>query len=826
MKEIFLSLDATTPAEASEASEFTIALNSDGRVGEARVLSELPFWDEMGHHRTALRAAEVNHFRSKDFSSEEQDWMVDVGLLHPGKTDFCPDYLKILGQAFYEALFPVKVAERFRCALQDAQNEDLHVRLQFSPTIVQQSRLANYPWELIHDGSHFLLHRNVRLSRYLAFETPVPALTATEQLQVWLVSSRAREQRLGLKPLPDDERQLIQASLKSAGNDASSKLTVLPDGKFETFKSKLRDCPPAFLPQVLHFDGHGLYGQRCTRCGQLHNSVGEEFCSLRRGCEGLLDSAKGFLLFEGDAETADAISAQDFAGALPLETQLVVMTACESGMALSGKSLFDGAAQQLIDKPMPAVVAMQYAVRVNEASQFSKEFYLALGQRKSILSAVSAGCLAMGREGNQWYRPTLYWRSPINDPGQLLCEERFWSDKGLRELYKLLQPIQQELWAAIDNAYKSVLNPLELTEPPPSKSLRQRLEGLAKLASQREKIEFSCVVYFVLDLLQDEATPEKLRIQLKDWALRRDPKVRQVLEKQEQQSQVTSAPATLIQSTLMLKVKPDPQEYGQQIITAILTQDENPDRCNKLSPKAIVLGEAKTAVSNNSHSWLHEFVKVCTGQEQGEYGIVLRDLAVECFLPVELLHLAVDANWTVELGDKSPLSTCCKSFTVRVLDRHGPSSKYEIQRSGWEKSWEHLARHYEQPWRNYFVTGEGELDELLDAFIEQDGFTGWQFELPSHPADQQDLFDELLKEAIPMALWIRPDEQADSDESGLEQRSSTNWDRVLGDAALEQLPQALTKARKRRSTALLGRRLVLMWDNPFRSLPDIDYQPP
>ena len=825
MKELFLSLDATTTqADASGAAEFTIALSSDGVVGETGASSQLPFWDEVGHHRTALRVAEVNRFRSKDFSEEEQDWMVSVGLLHPGRTDFCPDYLEILGHEFYKSLFPGKVAERFCCALQDVHGEELHVRLRFSPTVVRQSRLANYPWELIHDGSHFLLHRNVRLSRYLAFETAVPPLSATEQLQVWLVSSRASDKRLGLKPLPDDERQVTQASLKPTKNDASSKLTILPDGKFETLKRNLSDCPPAFLPQVLHFDGHGLYGQRCSRCGQLHNSVGGEFCTVR-GCGGLLARAQGFLIFEGDAGKADAVSAQDFAGALPLENQLVVMTACESGMALSGKSLFDGAAQQLVDKPIPAVVAMQYAVRVKKASQFSKDFYLALGQGQSIIAAVSAGRLAMGREGNQWYRPTLYWRSRINDPGKILCEERFWKDSGLEELYNLLQPGQQELWPAIDNAYKSILNPLELTEPPPSKTLRQRLESFAELASNREEAKFSCVVYFVLRLLREELISFELLGQLKAWVINREPQVRQQLEKQEKQKSRV-APVNPLQSTLMLKVQPDPQERGHQIITAILTQDENHNWCDKVVPKAIALGEARTVVSNNAYSWLHEFVKVCTGQDQGEYGIALRDLAVECFLPVELLHLAVDANWTVELGDARPLSICCKSFTVRVLDRHGSGRKYELQRSGWEQAWEHLARYCEQPWNNNFVTGEGELDELLDAFIEQDGFTGWQFELPSDREDQTDLFEEILNEAVPMALWIRPDEQVGLDEAEVEQQSPPDWNWIPGDVALEQLPKALTKVRKRRSTALLGRRMVLMWDNPFRPLPDIDYQDP
>ncbi|NEP81808.1 MAG: NACHT domain-containing protein, partial [Okeania sp. SIO3B3] len=60
---------------------------------------------------------------------------------------------------------------------------------------------------------------------------------------------------------------------------------------------------------------------------------------------------------------------------------------------------------------------------VSGATAFAERFYQALANRKPLTTAVSVGQTAMGREGNQWYRPVLYLRWENNDGGRLFGEE-------------------------------------------------------------------------------------------------------------------------------------------------------------------------------------------------------------------------------------------------------------------------------------------------------------------------------------------------------------------------------------------------------------------
>jgi tetratricopeptide (TPR) repeat protein len=108
---------------------------------------------------------------------------------------------------------------------------------------------------------------------------------------------------------------------------------------------------------------------------------------------------------------------------------LVVLSACQSGMAVAGESVFNGTAQNLIGHRVPAVVAMQYSVSVEAATQFAEQFYRSVGQKDSLSVAVNQGREAMGADGNQWYRPVLYLRWRDNQGGQLFAAP---TDAGIR----------------------------------------------------------------------------------------------------------------------------------------------------------------------------------------------------------------------------------------------------------------------------------------------------------------------------------------------------------------------------------------------------------
>jgi len=183
----------------------------------------------------------------------------------------------------------------------------------------------------------------------------------------------------------------------------------------------------AAVPHVLHFDGHGFFGKRCNApgCGKAYKQS-----TTQCECGSLLGEPQGYLVFEQSDGTADYISAQELGELLgnverqeqPNSEQgivLVVLSGCRTGMSRLSESVFNGVAQNLIGRGIPAVVAMQYSISVPAASAFAEDFYYSLGQKDSLVSALRQGQRAIGIEGHEWYRPVLYLRWEDNDGGQL-----------------------------------------------------------------------------------------------------------------------------------------------------------------------------------------------------------------------------------------------------------------------------------------------------------------------------------------------------------------------------------------------------------------------
>jgi hypothetical protein len=376
----------------------------------------LPFWDgDQDWYSAIVKTLEVDSFPSdlgKVFKKPgEQDWMVSAKILSEKRIGFHPNYLEHIGQALYGSLFPSgEMREAFQAALRmaEVEGELLHLRLRF-PKKKRRSQLADYPWELIHDGRRFLQHRDVHVSRYIAYEGVPPSFPRQEKLRVLLVSSRPTD----LPQLPDLEKQAVCEGIARAERIEFDQLAV------PTIKG-LRRYLTDQVPQVLHFDGHGLYGKRCgsQTCGYVNPGVMAESCQK---CGQDLPEAKGFLVFQDEWGRADYVSAASLAASCQ-GIGLVVLSACQSGMALAGESVFNGTAQQLIDGRVPAVVGMQYKVSVKEAGDFVEQFYRVLGQGRSLLEATRAGRIAMGVDGNQWYRPVVYLRWGDNHEGQMFTE--------------------------------------------------------------------------------------------------------------------------------------------------------------------------------------------------------------------------------------------------------------------------------------------------------------------------------------------------------------------------------------------------------------------
>jgi tetratricopeptide (TPR) repeat protein len=351
------------------------------------------------------------------------------------RTTFHPIIKLRLAKNFIAPCFlPVlRSRERLHSSLRQAEekNTQLLVQLKLEADAVQRSRLSDYPWELLHDGQRFLLHHQLGFSRYIAHDTAPPSLPPVEQVNVLLVSSAAFDSELGLKRLSKQEQQAIRKGLEKANDAGHICLRELEYPTFKELRTYLTENRGKEAPHVLHFDGHGLFGKRCQQCGAMYKGIKVKRCK-KEACLAPLPDPQGYLVFEDEEGEADYISAKEL-GTLLHQTRLsdgthqtggvalVVLSACQSGMAVAGESVFNGTAQNLIGHRVPAVVAMQYSVSVEAATKFAEQFYRSLGQKDSLTVAVNQGREAMGADGNQWYRPVLYLRWRDNQGGQLFA---------------------------------------------------------------------------------------------------------------------------------------------------------------------------------------------------------------------------------------------------------------------------------------------------------------------------------------------------------------------------------------------------------------------
>jgi hypothetical protein len=137
---------------------------------------------------------------------------------------------------------------------------------------------------------------------------------------------------------------------------------------------------------VLHFIGHGFFDQATNQGG---------------------------LVLEDNQGNAHLVSAEALWNELRREEslRLIFLNACEG--ARSGSSdFFAGVAQQLVQKGIAAVLAMQFPITDKAAITLAHEFYRDLAEGRPLDTALVAARSAVQRTGNEleWATPVLFSR--------------------------------------------------------------------------------------------------------------------------------------------------------------------------------------------------------------------------------------------------------------------------------------------------------------------------------------------------------------------------------------------------------------------------------
>jgi hypothetical protein len=415
-------------------NQFLVIVEEASGFGNPSCQSPLPFDGQ--RRATILKALHLVQFRASQFQNEgEQEWMVQAGLLLPSKDAFAPDIHVHIGQELHRSMFPQgsEVRRVFESALHEAQTRQTFLHIQLVLGAHDAGALTEYPWEMLHDDLGFLAFRQVCFSRSIAWERMFAAPPRINRANILLISSGAFDPETLLVRLGDQEQQAVYWGLDKAQQEGRIHLVKLPDATLAALRAYLTESRGAKTPHVIHFDGHGVFGRRCNNCLAIHVGGNEDRCQK---CNSPLGDRQGYLVFEtatggahyvstkeisvliGDASRSEGES-KDKEGVVS-----VILSACQSAVALGGDSVFNGVAQNLIGHGIATTVAMQFPVLADAATAFTEQFYRSLGQQESLAVAVQRARAAMGVEGAQWYRPVLYLRWQDNAGGQLFAQER------------------------------------------------------------------------------------------------------------------------------------------------------------------------------------------------------------------------------------------------------------------------------------------------------------------------------------------------------------------------------------------------------------------
>jgi hypothetical protein len=381
-------------------------------------------------------------------------------------------------------------------------------------------------------------------------------------------------------------------------------------------------------------------------------------------------------------------------------------------------------------------------------------------------------------------------------------------EDSLEELVSLLIPINFEI---VIKAYQAS-NPNGRSRPVPP-NIQALVQQLAEIPGEKGGIKPLC--HFVSLLVQDQSLGSNNQKALKTWAQAQGMVVSEaVIEEPE-----------IAEICLMVKVKPrvlNNPSLGY-LVSAALIKDPDPFS-PEIEPVATpitisVPPDPKCAPGYSQTDLPHilnELIRTCGN----EHGIPLTDLVIQWFLPIELMSLPIE-HWQFQIGRKQKeySGKRCKAVIVRSSDRHF-SSDYRAASGDWQKYWQRLVTIQQSKQTLKCAQALAHLDPITGKTSinwTSSKVVGCRFVEHHNPQQQEDVWDGLLSQGTPIAIWIR-------------QPTTEKRVRPLSTCTIAQLLTSLATHRQRALShdcepdRLEAASLCLLFDNPHRPFPAIDYQ--
>jgi vWA-MoxR associated protein C-terminal domain/vWA-MoxR associated protein middle region (VMAP-M) 1/Effector-associated domain 9 len=381
--------------------------------------------------------------------------------------------------------------------------------------------------------------------------------------------------------------------------------------------------------------------------------------------------------------------------------------------------------------------------------------------------------------------------------------------EALQTLVNLLKVIDFEVVARI---YRSCLSQGRLRLVPNRlEALVQQLTDMPGAPNEPEPL-----VRFVGLLMQEASITAQQQESLKTWATQQGMMIQ------------SKKPASSETAEVCLMVKVQPRAFNDPslgyVVSAAIAQDPNPwnpDIKPITTPITITVRPDPKCAPGYAQEDLPLMLNELIGTCGKEHHIPLSDLIIQWFLPIELMSLPVE-HWQIQISEsqKQCSGGRCKAVIVRSSDRHF-SPFYQLASGDWQKYWKRLLACQETRCAETLVP----LDPIARKTTinwKKPQVVGCKF--VAHPELQQQkvLWEQLLGQGVPIALWMR--------QSREDPQITKRVMQTVTKCSIVKLPESLADHRQKALSSdsetdrLKTASLCLLLDNPFRPFPTLDYE--
>ncbi len=272
----------------------------------------------------------------------------------------------------------------FREVLAIAQHQDKRLRFLLRVDLNAPQELQQLPWELLLDSKKKIA---LGRSRYTAFSRYLDI--PMEQRQV--VNEKPR--MLIVIAAPNDLEEYGLAEINQDRIRQAMEETLSPLRELVTYEFLERPATPARLSDRLvggRFHALHLYA---------HGSLRQQDSTAKL----VLESEDGGAAFVDEEIFSEIFEAER-------SLRLITLIACHGG-AQAGTDPFSGVGRALVERGIPAVLAMQRSIGVDTATRFTEHFYRNLARTGRVDVAANEARLQLHLLGNrEWATPALFMR--------------------------------------------------------------------------------------------------------------------------------------------------------------------------------------------------------------------------------------------------------------------------------------------------------------------------------------------------------------------------------------------------------------------------------